>query len=78
MASMISQGKEILRISPKNSRQIEYSINQGRTWMIRYVGSSVTGYFKDLMVSGSEILGTTDKGIFSSSNSERTWLFRHR
>lgn len=49
MPIMINRGKEILRISPKDSKKIEYSTNQGRTWMIRYNGSSNVGSFIDLM-----------------------------
>ena len=62
MPIMINRGKEMLRISPKDSKKIEYSTNQGRSWIVRYSGSSSTGAFSDLMDAGKEILGTTDKG----------------
>lgn len=39
MPIMINRGKEMLRISPKDNKKIEYSTNQGRTWVIRYNGS---------------------------------------
>mgnify|MGYP000044794648 FL=1 len=78
MPIMINRGKEILRISPKDSKKIEYSTNQGRTWMIRYNGSSNVGSFIDLMDSGREIFGTTDKGLFYSTNDGRTWMLRKR
>lgn len=78
MPIMINRGKEILRISPKDSKKIEYSTNQGRTWMIRYNGSSNVGAFIDLMDSGREIFGTTDKGLFYSINDGRTWMLRKR
>ena len=68
----------MLRISPKDNKKIEYSINQGRNWMIRYNGSSITGSFSDLMDSGKEILGTTDKGLFYSTNEGRNWMLRNR
>ena len=61
MPIMINRGKEMLRISPKDSKKIEYSANQGRSWIVRYSGSSNTGAFSDLMDAGKEILGTTDK-----------------
>ena len=58
MPIMINRGKEMLRISPKDSKKIEYSANQGRSWIVRYSGSSNTGAFSDLMDAGKEILGT--------------------
>ncbi len=58
MPIMINRGKEMLRVSPKDSKKIEYSTNQGRTWIVRYSGSSSTGAFSDLMDAGKEILGT--------------------
>ena len=78
MPIMINRGKEILRISPKDSKKIEYSTNQGRTWMIRYNGSSNVGSFIDLMDSGREIFGITDNGLFYSTNDGRTWMLRKR
>ena len=52
MPIMINRGKEMLRISPKDSKKIEYSANQGRSWIVRYSGSSNTGAFSDLMDAG--------------------------
>lgn len=78
MPIMINRGNELIRISPKDRKKIEYSTNQGRTWIIRYNGSSNIGTFCDLMDSGKEILGTTDKGLFYSTNDGRTWILRKR
>ena len=78
MPIMINRGKEMLRISPKDSKKIEYSTNQGRTWIVRYSGSSNTGAFSDLMDASKEILGTTDKGLYYSTNDGRTWICRKR
>ena len=78
MPIMINRGKEMLRISPKDSKKIEYSANQGRSWIVRYSGSSNTGAFSDLMDAGKEILGTTDKGLFYSTNDGRSWICRKR
>ena len=75
---MINRGKELIRISPKDNKRIEYSTNQGRSWMLRYSGSSSTGAFSDLMDGGKEILGTTEKGLFYSTNDGRSWMFRSR
>lgn len=77
MPIMINRGKELIRISPKDNKKLEFSTNQGRTWLNRYSGSSSTGSFMDLMDSGKEILATTDKGLFYSTNEGRTWLRRH-
>lgn len=78
MPIMINYGNEMIRISPKDSKKIEYSVNQGRTWNTRYIGSSNVGMFIDLMGAGKEILGTTDKGLFYSNTAGRTWNLRKR
>ena len=78
MPTMINKGNEMIRISPKDSKKLEYSTNQGRSWLIRYAGSSSTGNFQDLMDGGKELLGTTDKGLFYSTNTGRSWLLRKR
>jgi hypothetical protein len=76
MGSMINWGDELIRISPKDSGNIEYSSNDGRSWHTRYSGSGA-GDFEDLTDSGDEILATTSKGLFYSENSGRTWHKRH-
>ncbi len=47
MSQIIVVGKEMLRISPKNAYHIEYSYNGGRSWLVRYLGTTA-GQFKDL------------------------------
>lgn len=76
MGQLIIKGKEILRINPKSTSKIEYSINDGRSWSNRYSGSSTTGDFSDLSDNGKEILGVTSKGLFYSKNDGRTWSKR--
>jgi hypothetical protein len=70
---MLNLGKELLRISPKDSQKLEYSTNNGRSWNIRFNGNSSTGNFSDLTDTGKEILGTTSKGLFYSTNTGRSW-----
>jgi hypothetical protein len=77
MPQMINRGKELLRICPSNNLRIEYSTNEGRSWMIRFSGSSSIGTFSDLMDNGKELLGTTSKGLFYSTNDGRSWMLRH-
>ena len=74
---MINRGKELIRISPKDAKKLEYSTNDGRTWSIRGAISSSRGDFKDLTDNGKEILATCEKGLFYSSNEGRTWQKRH-
>jgi hypothetical protein len=76
MSQMIKTDKELLRISPKNPAQIEYSANDGRNWNIRNMGNSVYGDFEDLTLNGSEILASTSKGLFVSKNDGRNWQKR--
>lgn len=73
MGAMINRGKELLRISPKDAKKIEYSSNDGRSWNGRFSGSSSTGEFSDLTDNGAEILGTTSKGLYYSKNEGRGW-----
>ncbi|MRX48265.1 beta propeller repeat protein [Pedobacter puniceum] len=73
MAQIINTGKELIRISSKQQNKIEYSTNDGRTWVLRYSGSSSTGDFQDLTDNGKEILATTSKGLYYSTNGGRTW-----
>lgn len=75
MGQMINRGKEMIRISPKQGNKIEYSTNDGRSWMTRYSGSSC-GDFSDLVDNGKEILGTTSKGLYYSTNDGRSWMKR--
>jgi hypothetical protein len=75
MGQMINRGKEMIRISPKQANKIEYSTNDGRSWMTRYSGSSC-GDFSDLVDNGKEILGTTSKGLYYSTNDGRSWMKR--
>ena len=73
MSTMINYEKELIRISPKDSKKIEVSTNDGRTWNSRYGGSSIQGNFQDLTDNGKEILATTEKGLFVSKNAGRIW-----
>lgn len=74
MSTMLNREKELLRICPNDSRKIEYSINDGRSWSPRYSSlNSSQGEFEDLTDNGKEILATTDKGLFFSINECRSW-----
>lgn len=78
MATMIRYNGQLLRISPKNPSVLEYSQNNGITWMTRYHGSPATGIFSDLMDNGNELLATTSKGLLYSRNGGTTWMIRKR
>ena len=58
MPTMINYGRELIRISPKDNKKIEYSKNKGLTWILRCTNSSVGGFI-DLVDGGDEILATT-------------------
>jgi len=76
MANMINRGKEFIRINPKDSKRLEYSINDGRSWSSRFGGGSNVGEFESLTENGNEILATTSKGLFYSKNDGRSWSKR--
>lgn len=73
MSQMINRTKELIRISPKDPRVLEYSTNGGRTWHRRYKTMSNQGNIEDLTDNGKEILATCEKGLFYSTNEGRTW-----
>lgn len=75
MGQMIQRGKELIRINPSNKQKIEYSTNDGRSWISRYSGSSY-GDFHDLADNGKEILAQTSKGLYYSTNEGRSWIKR--
>ena len=77
MPQMINYCGELIRISPKDNKKIEFSRNNGLTWILRCTNSS-TGGFVDLMDNGSEILATTNKGLYFSRNKGLTWILRRR
>lgn len=77
MPQMINYGGELIRISPKDNKKIEFSRNNGLTWILRSTNSS-TGGFVDLMDNGSEILATTNKSLYFSRNKGLTWILRRR
>lgn len=74
---MINYGGELLRISPKDSKKLEYSKNNGQSWFTRFMGASHIGNFQDLTDAGAELLATTDKGLFFSKNKGQSWYRRN-
>jgi hypothetical protein len=76
MSQMISKGDELIRINPTNCNKIEYSTTSGRSWHVRYSGSSY-GNFQDLTDNGKEILASTSKGLYYSTTNGRSWHKRN-
>ena len=75
MPQLIQHGREMIRISPRDARKLEFSVNGGRIWQTRCI-STIYGKFLDLNDCGSEILAQTEKGLYASRNDGRTWLRR--
>lgn len=73
MSTMIQYKNELIRISPKDSKRLEYSTNGGKTWNTRFSGSLSVGEFQDLTDNGDQLLGTTSKGLFYSKTNGKTW-----
>lgn len=76
MPIMINRGKELIRISPKDSKKLEYSTTEGRSWITRYPGNNGVGEFSDLMDNGKEILATTSRGLYYSTTEGLSWIVR--
>ena len=76
MPIMINHGKEMLCISPKDNKKINIQpIKAAHGWFAT-MAHLILEFFYDLMGSGKEFLGTTNKKLFYSINDERTWVFR--
>ena len=73
MSQLITLGSELIRINPQNTTRLQYSYNQGRSWLDRYIGR-----FLDLQIAGTQIIALTSKGTYYSKDSGRTWLFRSK
>lgn len=76
MPTIIITGKEMLRISPKDHKKLEFSTTQGRSWILRYSGNMSVGNFQDLVDAGKELIATTDRGLFYSTTQGRSWILR--
>ena len=75
MPEVIKKGKELIRICPTNTLKIEFSIDAGETWKIRYMGNPTSpGAFLDLEEGGKDLVATSEKGIFTSKNKGKSWL----
>jgi hypothetical protein len=75
MSQMIIKDGQMIRISPKDSKRLEYSTTNGRSWSIRFSGASM-GAFHDLTDAGKELLAQTDKGLYYSTTKGRSWSKR--
>ena len=60
MAQMINRGAELIRINGRN----------------RYSFTSSVGIIEDLTENGNEILATTSKGLYYSTDEGRFWRRR--
>ena len=72
---MINLGKEMLRISPKDSKKLEYSTTQGRSWILRYPGNNSIGNFQDLMDAGKELFAVISEIYREDIEEEMWWRF---
>ncbi|MCR4856800.1 MAG: hypothetical protein K5890_01185 [Bacteroidales bacterium] len=76
MPQLIVKDGEMIRISPKNKRRLEVSTNNGGSWMTRCAGAANTGEFLDLVDNGTELIATTENGLFFSTNKGESWIRR--
>ncbi len=76
MSLMIKRGGELFRVSPKNSKDIEYSTDNGRYWKQKSVDVGRAGRFYCLLDNGSELLALTDDGVYYSTDEGRYWKKR--
>ena len=72
---MVNFDGKLFRISNSNSRRIEYSINNGYTWIPSYIDYGTTGSFESLLDNGNEMLAQTEKGLCYTTDGFH-WLRR--
>ena len=75
MSQLVFHEGELLRISPKNKKEIEISTNKGRSWHSRFIGG-VYGDFVDLLLLEDELLAQTSRGLYYSKDMGRSWMKR--
>lgn len=68
MAQVAQFGNLMVRISTKNSMQLEVSHNNGITWSVRFFGQPTIGAIYDIEVRGKDLIAFAEKGTFRSSN----------
>ena len=71
---MLNRGKELIRIDPSNNNRLQCSTNDGRSWIT--ICNNHAFEFQDLTDNGKEILATTSKGLYVSTNEGRGWSKR--
>lgn len=75
MPQIIKKRNEHIRICPTNTLKIEFSVDGGETWKLRYMGNPAgPGGFLELEDGGKELLATTDNGSFYSKNKGKSWM----
>ena len=74
MALVINYGDELVRFNPSN-KHIEYSNNEGVSWYWRYTLDM--GNARCLVDCGKGLLLCSEKGIFFSDCSGRSWNRRN-
>lgn len=74
MPQIINLRNELLRINTSKNT-IEYSQNNGRSWVTRCNNTSY-GIFRDLLPWGTEVLACTSKGLYASQNDGRSFVIR--
>jgi hypothetical protein len=72
MSQLINHKGDLIRINPTDKQKIECSTDGGRNWRTRH-SNKTAGDFNDLADSGTEIIGSTSKGVYASKDSGRTW-----
>ena len=75
MPKMLDLGKELLRFNSSKDA-IEYSINGGRTWVVRSTNRLLDDC-TDLFEWGDEILACTPRGICYSRDNGKSWTQRY-
>lgn len=69
---LLDIGNEVLAIM-KDGKEIYYSADSFRNLNRRYSTNSTVGIFQNFNLNGTEILATTDKGLYYSKDNGRNW-----
>ncbi len=77
MDDVLKLNGEVFRICPIDSRKLEVSLDDGRTFSTRYHATQI-GAFISIGIEDGKLIADTEKGICYSSNYGRSWLFKKR
>ena len=73
MSSVLQFGDQLIRISPEDSKVLEFSTNGGQNWFPKEYKGKRLGNFKEIYLKKWTIVAVTDIGKRWSDNGGKSW-----